>query len=282
MADELFQDFSAAERARSDSNLGANVSESSDGITDGAAVTIAAAPKARRLGAYFRRLSVSEAALALGGFIGACHFRFVGWTNRIVRVPEAAFHAPWENDPAILVVWHGEHFLVPFIGPRNDRLNALITLHRDGEVLVRGGMHFGVKFVRGSGDHGKEFMRKRAVQAFAAMLRLLRTGETVVLSADVPKIARVAGLGPVTLAKHSGCPIVPIGLATSRRVRLSNWDRTCINLPFGRMVMVRGEPIRVARDADETALEAARRAVEASLAAADARAYAIADGRETA
>ena len=86
----------------------------------------------------------------------------------------------------------------------------------------------------------------------------------------------------MTLAKHSGCPIVPIGLATSRRVRLSNWDRTCINLPFGRMVMVRGEPIRVARDADDSALEAARRAVEASLVAADARAYAIADGRDIA
>jgi lysophospholipid acyltransferase (LPLAT)-like uncharacterized protein len=245
-------------------------------------VTIAATGKPRRLGAAFRRWSMSDAALALGGFIGACHYRLVGWTNRLVRVPAANFHAPWENDPAILVIWHGEHFLVPFIGPRNDRLNALITLHRDGEVLARGGMRFGVKFVRGSGDHGKEFMRKRAVQAFAAMLRLLRKGETVVLTADVPKVARVAGLGAVTLAKHSGCPIVPIGLATSRRVRLSNWDRTCINLPFGRMVMVRGEPIRVARDADDTALEAARCAVEASLVAADARAYAIADGRDAA
>ncbi len=243
-------------------------------------MSIVTAPKSRRVRAAFRRWSMSDAALALGGFIGACHYRFVGLTNRVVRVPEAGFHGPWENDPAILVVWHGEHFLVPFIGPRNDRLNALITLHRDGEVLVRGGRRFGVKFVRGSGDHGKEFMRKRAVQAFAAMLRLLRKGETVVLSADVPKIARVVGLGAVTLAKHSGCPIVPIGLASSRRVRLSNWDRTCINLPFGRMVMVRGEPIRVARDADDAALEAARRAVEQSLAAADARAYAIADGRE--
>jgi lysophospholipid acyltransferase (LPLAT)-like uncharacterized protein len=256
------------------------VSEVSDGITDGAAVTIAAAPKRRRLGAAFRRLSVSEAALAISGFVGASHLRFVRWTNRLVRVPAAAFHAPWENDPAILVVWHGEHFLVPFIGPPNHPMNVLSTLHRDGEALTRGGMRLGLKFVRGSGDHGKEFMRKRAVQAFGAMLRLLRKGETVVLTADVPKIARVAGLGAVTLAKHSGCPIVPIGLATSRRVRLSNWDRTCINLPFGRMVMVRGEPIRVARDADETALEAARRAVEASRAAADARAYAIADGRE--
>jgi lysophospholipid acyltransferase (LPLAT)-like uncharacterized protein len=250
-----------------------------EGITDGSAVTIATASKERRLAAMFRRLSVSEAALAIGGFIGACHFRFVRFTNRLVRVPDATFHAPWENEPAILVVWHGEHFLVPFIGPRNKHINALATLHRDGEILARGGMRLGVKFVRGSGDHGKEFMRKKAVQAFAALLRLLRDGETVVLTADVPKVARVAGLGAVTLAKHSGCPIVPIGLATSRRVRLSNWDRTCINLPFGRMVMVRGEPIRVAPDADDAALEDARRAVEARLAEVDARAYDIADGR---
>ena len=44
--------------------------------------------------------------------------------------------------------------------------------------------------------------------------------------------------------------------------------------------MVRGEPIGVARDADDAALEAARQTVEARLAAVDARAYAIADGRE--
>jgi lysophospholipid acyltransferase (LPLAT)-like uncharacterized protein len=260
-------------------NFVANGSEES-AATDGAVVTIAAADKPRRLAALFRRWSMSDAALAVGGFIGACHYRVVRMTNRLVRVPEATFHAPWENDPAILVVWHGEHFLVPFIGPRNDRITALITLHRDGEVLARGGTHFGIKVVRGSGDHGKEFMRKKAVQAFAMMLRLLRRGETVVLTADVPKVARVAGLGVVTLAKHSGCPIVPVGLATSRRVRLSNWDRTCINLPFGRMVMVRGEPISVARDADDAALEAARQIVETRLVEVDARAYAIADGRE--
>jgi lysophospholipid acyltransferase (LPLAT)-like uncharacterized protein len=245
----------------------------------GAAVTLAAAHKAHRFSSLLRRLSESEVVLAISGFVGATHLRFVRSTNRLVRVPDASFHAPWQNEPAILVVWHGEHFLVPFIGPRNRPINVLSTLHRDGEALTRGGMRLGLKFVRGSGDHGKEFMRKRAVRAFTAMLRLLRRGETIVLTADVPKIARVAGLGPVTLAKHSGCAIVPIGMATSRRVRLSNWDRTCINLPFGRMVMVRGEPIRVARDADDAALETARRMVEERLTEVDARAYAIADRR---
>jgi lysophospholipid acyltransferase (LPLAT)-like uncharacterized protein len=256
------------------------VSEPRDDIPgNGAAVTIAAAHKERRLSGLLRRLSESEAAVALGGFIGATYFRLVRRTNRLVRVPDASFHAPWQDEPAILVVWHGEHFLVPFVGPRDHRINALTTLHRDGEILTRGGMHLGIKFVRGSGDHGKEFMRKKAVQAFTAMVRLLRQGESVVLSADVPKIARVVGLGVVTLAKHSGRPIVPLAIATSRRFRLSNWDRTCVNLPFGRMVMVRGEPLRVARDADDDALEAARRTVEARLTEVNARAYAIADRR---
>jgi hypothetical protein len=40
---------------------------------------------------------------------------------------------------------------------------------------------------------------------------------------------------------------------------------------------VAAEPLRVPADADEAALEAARRALEISLDAATARAYAIAD-----
>ena len=41
--------------------------------------------------------------------------------------------------------------------------------------------------------------------------------------------------------------------------------------------MARGEPVRVARDADDAALEIARRAVEERLNEVNARAYSIAD-----
>src|SRR5438552_1334862 len=54
------------------------------------------------------------------------------------------------------------------------------------------------------------------------------------LTADVPKIARVAGLGVVKLAAASGRPICVIAIATSRRITLKNWDRTTVHLPFGR------------------------------------------------
>ena len=216
----------------------------------------------------FKRFSFSEVSLAISGYLLFSHYRLIGWTNRIRRIPDGSFFEPFEKQPVIIALWHGEHFLM--------------TTHRDGEILVRAGQRFGLKFIRGSGDHGPEFMRKKALRAFTTMVRLLKHGESVVMTADVPKVARVAGLGIVTLAKHSGCPIVPVAMATSRRRRLSNWDRTPISLPFGRMVMARGEPIQVPRDADGATLEALRRTVEERLNAVTAQAYSVADGGEAA
>jgi lysophospholipid acyltransferase (LPLAT)-like uncharacterized protein len=222
----------------------------------------------------------SEVGLSIGGFILGSHYRVIGWTNRIQRVREASFFEPLDQQPVIIALWHGEHFLIPFFGWRKDKLNILVTLHRDGEILVRAGQRFGLKFIRGSGDNGREFIRKKALRAFSTMLRLLKNGESVMLTADVPKVSRVAGLGIVTLAKFSGCPIIPVAMVTSRRYRFSNWDRTVVHLPFGRMVIARGEPIRVPHDADDVALEAARRTVEERLNAVTIQAYSAADGRE--
>ncbi|MGO9328010.1 MAG: lysophospholipid acyltransferase family protein [Steroidobacteraceae bacterium] len=230
----------------------------------------------------FKRFASSNFALSIAGFLLASHYRLIGWTNRIVRIPGTTFFEPWEQEPVIVALWHGEHFLMPFFGRQKDKLNILLSLHRDGEIVARAGRRFGLKFIRGSGDPGREFHRKRAVQAFTTMMRLLKRGESIVTTADVPKVARVAGLGIVTLAKHSGCPIVPVAMVTSRRHRLSNWDRTAINLPFGRMVMVRGEPIRVPRHADDAMLEAARRLVEERLNGVTAQAYLVADRTEIA
>jgi lysophospholipid acyltransferase (LPLAT)-like uncharacterized protein len=258
--------------------IDANMSETPDHTRlSGAALTAETGRKERFLPAMLKRFAASETVLAIGGFLLACHVWLVRRTNRLVRIPDATFFAPFE-EPVIIALWHGEHFLLPYLGRRKDKVNGMVSLHRDGEIVARGGMHLGLRMIRGSGDHGKEFMRKRAVQAFTAMLRVLKRGEHVAMTADVPKVARVAGLGIVTLAKHSGCPIVPVAMGTSRRFRLSNWDRTCVGLPFGRMVMMRAEPIRVARDADDAALEAARRLVEDRLKAITAHGYAVADG----
>jgi lysophospholipid acyltransferase (LPLAT)-like uncharacterized protein len=95
------------------------------------------------------------------------------------------------------------------------------------------------------------------------------------MTADVPKVARLAGLGIVTLGRISGRPIVPIAVVTSRRIDFKSWDRASLGLPFGRGAIVIGAPIHVAADADEAAQETARLAVQDGLDAAHARAYAL-------
>ena len=108
------------------------------------------------------------------------------------------------------------------------------------------------------------------------MIATLEQGINIALTADVPKISRVAGLGVVTLARYSGRPIYPIAIATSRRVTAPSWDKASVDLPFGKGGAVAGDPIRVSKDADEHELEVARKLVQARLNEVTMRAEALA------
>jgi lysophospholipid acyltransferase (LPLAT)-like uncharacterized protein len=76
------------------------------------------------------------------------------------------------------------------------------------------------------------------------------------------------------LARESGRPIMPFAMATSRFIRLNNWDHTTINLPFGRGALVGIEEIFVPADADSETMEKLRAKLEANLNEATRRAYA--------
>ena len=124
-------------------------------------------------------------------------------------------------------------------------------------------------------------MHKRGgITGLREMLRALEQGDSVTLTADIPKKARVAGLGIVTLARMSGRPIFPVAVVTSRRLTFANWDRTSINLPFGRYVVAIGEPIRVARDASPETVEEARLELQHRLDAVHERAYGLVGSRD--
>jgi lysophospholipid acyltransferase (LPLAT)-like uncharacterized protein len=209
----------------------------------------------------------------------AAHFlRLVWHTTRFTVEPADALERIPKHAPIILAFWHGQHFLTPFVKPKDLRAKVLISRHRDGEMNAIAAERLGIESIRGSGSHGADFAKKGGVFGFNALVRALKEGYNVAMTADVPKVSRVAGLGIVKLAQVSGRPIYPIAIATQRRIVLDNWDRTTINLPFGRGAGVAGAPIHVPADADAATLELARSAVEEALNAATARAYELADG----
>src|SRR6266576_301371 len=227
---------------------------------------------------WVKRVVGSRPVQKSAGVVAAEYLRLVWNTTRFVIEPEGIYERFAREAPVIIAMWHGQHFLIPFIKRAGDRAKVLVSRHRDGEINALAAERLGIGAIRGSGHHGGGFIGKGGVSAFKEMLSALEEGYNVALTADIPKVARVAGLGIVKLASASSRPIYPIAIATRRRLELNNWDRTAINLPFGRGGGVAGEPIRVPADADAVALESARRALEASLNAATARAYVLAAG----
>jgi len=226
---------------------------------------------------YFKRIVTSSAFQEVVGAVAASYLRFTWRTSQVVLEPMGIYETV--ETPAIIAMWHGQHFMAPFI-KRNDprhRTKVLISRHRDGEINARAAERLDIGTIRGSGAHNAEFHRKGGAVAFTEMLEALKEGYNIAMTADVPKIARIAGLGVVKLAQYSGRPIYPVAIASSRRIELHNWDRSAINLPFSRMGLVASEAIYVPHDSDHAALEAARRRVESELNRVTARAYEIAD-----
>jgi lysophospholipid acyltransferase (LPLAT)-like uncharacterized protein len=226
---------------------------------------------------WLKRLTATPAFQEAVGATAAAYLRAVWHTSRVILEPATIYERV--QIPAIIAMWHGQHFMAPFI-KREDlghRAKVLISRHRDGEINARAAMRLGIGTIRGSGAHNGEFHRKGGAAAFAEMLEALEQGWNVALTADVPKVSRVAGLGVVKLAQHSGRPIYPVAIASQRRIELDNWDKSALNLPGGRLAMVATEAIFVPRDADDAALESARQQVERDLNRATARAYELAD-----
>ena len=211
------------------------------------------------------------------GFLAAEWLRLVFRTNRFVYEPggrDFLYEAVEAQIPVIFAFWHGQHFLTPFIKTKDTHLaKVLISLHRDGEFNAVAAERLGIGTIRGSGDHGAAFHRKGGVGAFKEMVRALAENYNVALTADVPKRSRVAGLGIIMLARESGRPIMPFAMATSRYIQLHNWDRTTINLPFGRGAIVGIEILHVPADADTVVMEECRQKLEALLNQATERAY---------
>ena len=210
------------------------------------------------------------------GFLLAKYLRFVQVTSRFTTAPEDIAKAMAPEAPIICAMWHGQHLMMSFAWPDSiDRFAALISRHEDAGAQAAALRYMGVTPIRGSGGPPDRVYYKGGAPAMRQLLRELESGASVAMTADVPKRARVCGPGIVTLAKLSGRPIVPTAVVTNRRIQFNSWDRASLGLPFSRGVVITGDIVRVAPDADDAAIEAARLAVQQGLDDVHKRAYAM-------
>ncbi len=208
-------------------------------------------------------------------------FRFVYASNRMTYAPIGREEFFRTTAPCILAFWHGQAFALPAVAMPQWPVDVLASRSRDGEIIARVVARLGLGVIRGSGSADPERMfEKGGIDAFRAMKASLDSGRSVALTADFMRNARrKVSPGIILLARMTGRPIVPVGVASSRRLTFNSWDRTTIMLPFGHTAFVAGVPLTVPRSASAEEQEAARLDLETRIDGAFARAYEIVDGR---
>ncbi len=218
---------------------------------------------------------------ALAGVMARA-LRFIRLTNPCAA--GSMVHPPYDQEPFIIALWHGQHFLISAFYYSRRKLVAMVSRSADAELNALVLERFGVEIVRGSGGRrrGKrkpEPVEKGGAKALVLLKRALDAGHNVAMICDVPNgTPRDAGLGIILLARISGRPILPVAVATSRRKVLEkSWDKSTINLPFGRSALRFGQLIWVPADADEAAMETKRRELTVAMNETTDAAYALVD-----
>ncbi len=169
-------------------------------------------------------------------------------TRREAKLPSFRRMGP---GPLLFAIWHGDFFPILYYC-RNSRACVIVSRSPDGELLARILNRFGYRTVRGSSARG-------ATRAMLDLTRVVNEGSDAAIAIDGPKGPLLeAKSGILLLAKHTGCPIVPLGAATARYKEFRSWDRFRFPYPFSRAVLTGAPPILVPADASAQVLEAKR------------------------
>lgn len=172
------------------------------------------------------------------GIAATVRFRVVGWDKFKSVVSD--------GKGGLILPWHGVTML-PIYYCRHMGLYSLVSLSNDGDLQDRLLRSRGFKTIRGSSGRG-------GARALLELTRKLQEGGVMAHTPDGPKgPPKKVQPGTVYLAKRSGCPILPVGVACSPCKRLGSWDSHMLPAPFAKAVLFFGDVLYVAGDEDDAA-----------------------------
>jgi lysophospholipid acyltransferase (LPLAT)-like uncharacterized protein len=193
------------------------------------------------------RLALYRVAVVVGWAVVRLSWR----TCRLQPMPglDAARAVVGEAKAVLPVYWH-QHLLFGVRGLLELRdaglkLGFLISPSVDGTAPAMLVQRLGAHVIRGSSSH----TGARALRDYYETI--VRQQISPAIAPDGPRgPVHVCKPGAVLLSQITGKPILPVSFAASHTWRLGTWDRFEIPLPFSRVVIAFGEPMRVPRATD--------------------------------
>lgn len=192
------------------------------------------------------------------------YMRLVGITNRLTVSGTSTWNDEVLQGRNICAFWHNRMFYSVYyycvVVKSAPPASILISMSRDGDYGAALVKVLRQETVRGSSSRGG----RRAIRQLG---QCLQQGYNIALTPDGPRgPAEQVQMGIIRLAQMTGSPILPISYDASRkRIFKKSWDHFILPLPFGRIHLAFGAPIRVKPQARGPALEKARQELERAL-----------------
>lgn len=143
-----------------------------------------------------------------------------------------------QSQPVIFAHWHGHELAIIQLVTRY-RIATMTSTSKDGSLVDYVIRRLGGATSRGSSTRG-------SVQALKGLIRICKSGYyNPSMAVDGPKgpIYKVKP-GVFELSRLSRFPIVPVGVAASRKKVFSrSWNQAFLPWPFSRVVVVFGPPL---------------------------------------
>ncbi|MBQ8481689.1 MAG: lysophospholipid acyltransferase family protein [Alphaproteobacteria bacterium] len=204
------------------------------------------------------RTPLAEKFLGISAYY---YLKFVGLTTRWqVKGVEETYKILDECGAMIVVGWHGRTLEMPYFWNKSRPLNALVSPHRDGKIIVKILEKFGIGHISGSSN-------KNSTEAAFELMSNLNAGNSIAIIPDGPLGPSMQmSLSPLFYAQKSGKPIIGItySIAGSYIVTKS-WDNMLLPLPFHKGMYAITSPFFVPEDATREDLDKYRKQLENQL-----------------
>jgi lysophospholipid acyltransferase (LPLAT)-like uncharacterized protein len=182
-------------------------------------------------------------------------------TCKVTFINEQVYRDYASNDtPVVVGTWHrAAIYFLYFFGHLHPMI--MVSQSKDGEMLAQYTSAMGAIPARGSSSRGGKEALKQMVH------HLTSGGKACATVLDGPRgPAYVAKKGMIVLAMQTGSPFIPAIWSANRTITLRNsWDKMILPLPFSRISVAFGDPIRIPADTSGEALEYYRKMVQDKL-----------------
>ena len=151
-----------------------------------------------------------------------------------------------ENKSFIYALWHDQLLLSPFTWQTKNRIDILISKHKDGDIIADLIKYHGFNSIRGSTNNPNKEKEKNTISSIRKIIKTLKANVSIGITPDGPRGPRhKVSEGTINISRISNKKILPMALAYKEQWVLNTWDKFIIPKPFNKICIVWGDPIDI-------------------------------------